>query len=81
MKEKDKTHKQLIKEPIKLRHRIAELESSGTEREREEEALRESEENFRAIVENANAGILISIWGTQVYTNKRGSEATGHNRI
>jgi PAS domain-containing protein len=81
MKEKDKTHKQFIKELTKLRHGIAELESSATECEREGEALWESEKAFIAIVENANVGIFISIKGIQVHTNKRASEITGHNRI
>ncbi|MDM8525822.1 PAS domain S-box protein [Desulfococcaceae bacterium HSG8] len=45
-----------------------------------EEALRESEENFRALAENANDGILIiSEKGIHVYANRRFSEITGYS--
>ena len=45
-----------------------------------EEALRESEENFKALAENANDGILIAVGeGTHVYANSRASEITGYS--
>ncbi len=45
-----------------------------------EEALRESEENFRAVVENANDGIIISgADGSHLYANKRACEITGYS--
>jgi PAS domain S-box-containing protein len=46
-----------------------------------EEVLRESEENFRALVENANDGILIAAGkeGVNVYANKRAAEITGYS--
>jgi PAS domain S-box-containing protein len=44
------------------------------------EALRESEENFKALAENANDGILIAVGeGTHVYANSRASEITGYS--
>ena len=45
-----------------------------------EEALRESEENFRALAENANDGILIGTGeeGWHVYANRRAVEITGY---
>ena len=44
-----------------------------------ENALRESETNFRAIAENANDGIFIAIrHGEYVYANRRASEITGY---
>jgi PAS domain S-box-containing protein len=43
-------------------------------------ALRESEENFRALAENANDGIMIVVGeGVHVYANKRSSEMTGYS--
>jgi PAS domain S-box-containing protein len=46
-----------------------------------EEVLRESEENFRALVENANDGILIAAGkeGVNLYANKRAAEITGYS--
>jgi PAS domain S-box-containing protein len=46
-----------------------------------EEELRESEENFRALAENANDGILIAAGeeGANVYANKRAAEITGYS--
>jgi PAS domain S-box-containing protein len=51
-----------------------------TERKREEEALRQSEENFKALAENANDGILIGTGeeGWHVYANRRAVEITGY---
>jgi len=51
-----------------------------TERKRAEEALREAEENFRAVAENANDGILVAVGeGVHVYVNKRAAEITGYS--
>ncbi len=45
-----------------------------------ETSLRESENNFRAIAENANDGILIAAEeGLHVYANRRASEITGYS--
>jgi PAS domain S-box-containing protein len=50
------------------------------ERERAGEALQESEENFRALAENANDGIMIAAGkGVHVYANKRMAEITGYS--
>ena len=51
-----------------------------TDRVQAEKALRESEENFRALAENANDGILIAIGeGEHAYANKRAAEITGYS--
>jgi PAS domain S-box-containing protein len=59
MKDSDKTKKQLISELEDLRHRIGELEASEVRRKRADEALRESEEHYRALVERALDGVMI----------------------
>jgi len=51
-----------------------------TEKKQMEDSLRESEENFRALAENANDGILISSGeGKHVYANQRAAEITGYS--
>ncbi len=51
-----------------------------TKRKLAEEALKGSEENFRALAENANDGILIAIGkGVHVYANKAASKITGYS--
>jgi PAS domain S-box-containing protein len=50
------------------------------ERRRAEEALQESEENFRALADNANDGIMIAAdRGAHVYANRRMAEITGYS--
>jgi len=56
MKDKNKTQKQPTKELTQLRRRIAELETSGRKRNQFEEALRQSEEKYRTILENIEDG-------------------------
>jgi PAS domain S-box-containing protein len=51
-----------------------------TERKRLLDALRESQENFEALAENAFDGILVgSQEGIHVYANKRAAEITGYS--
>jgi len=63
---------------IKRRGMWERIESS--ELKRVKETLRESEENFRALAENALDGILIAAKkGAHVYANKRAAEITGYS--
>ena len=57
-----------------------ELQSEIAERKRAEEALRQSEENFRTLAENASDGITIATGtGGHAYANKRFAEITGYS--
>jgi PAS domain S-box-containing protein len=54
---KDKTKKQLIDELSELRKQIGELEKSETKRKQDEQALRESEEKFKNIIQSSPMGM------------------------
>ena len=78
MKDCDKTKEQLIAELEELRGRVSALEASETEWRRTEEALQESEERFRLLVE----AIPQPIWrsdadGNVIEFNRRWYEYTG----
>ena len=78
MKDHDKTKEQLIAELEELRGRVSALEASETEWRRTEEALQESEERFRLLVE----AIPQPIWrsdadGNVIEFNRRWHEYTG----
>src|SRR4030042_1680911 len=55
-KKKDKTKNQLISEAAGLRQRVADLEELETQHNQAEEALRQSEEKYRNILENIQEG-------------------------
>jgi PAS domain S-box-containing protein len=58
MKDKDKTKEQILNELAKSRRRIAEFEKLETEHKRIKEALQDSEEKYRNIVELDPDGII-----------------------
>jgi PAS domain S-box-containing protein len=77
MKDREKSKTQLINEFVALRQKIAELERLDNEHERAQEALRESEEKYRILVEQANDGILIVQDGVIKFANRRLAQANG----
>lgn len=59
---------------------VATVFTDITKRVQVENALRESETNFRAIAENAHEGILIALQhGEYAYANRRAAEITGYS--
>jgi len=57
MKDEEKTKEQLINELVKLHQRITELEKLEAKRKQAGEALRESEEKFRTLVEELSEAV------------------------
>jgi two-component system cell cycle sensor histidine kinase/response regulator CckA len=71
MSERSETQNQLERENGELRSRIDVLEH---------EARLDKEETFRALADNANDGIFLTIGaGIQAYANKRAAEITGYS--
>ena len=82
MKEGDKTAKQLVNELAELRQRIAELESLETDRKQAEEALRESEERYRALFEQELDGVLVvDETGKLLLANRAAAEIGGFDSV
>jgi PAS domain S-box-containing protein len=81
MKDNDKTKERQITELEQLRQRIAEQERSHSELKRVEKELKDSEERFRALTENAPIGIYYSdLKGTFLYGNKKAEKIVGYKR-
>jgi len=57
MKDAYKTKKEMTKELLELRQKIMELETVKAHNGQAEQALRESEEKFRTLTDNVNAGV------------------------
>jgi len=69
------------KEYKKLQERVKELEAKEAKRKRAEEALKESEEKFRTLVENAPIGIYYNdIKGNFLYGNKCAEKIIGYRK-
>jgi two-component system cell cycle sensor histidine kinase/response regulator CckA len=80
MKDADKSKDQLINELVKLRQRVQDLEASENERRRAKEALRESEERFRQMYDEAPVGYHeLDREGRIIRVNRRELEMLGYN--
>ncbi len=77
---KDKTKEQLMKELEDMRQQTAELKASETKREQMEEALKESEEKLKIILENVHDVIFqLSPSGLIQYVSPKVKEIYGYN--
>jgi PAS domain S-box-containing protein len=64
---------------MQLTEELGALLSDRRARLRADKTLQESEQNFRALAENANDGILIIAGeGIHIYANKKAAEITGY---
>ncbi|MBF0475788.1 MAG: PAS domain S-box protein, partial [Deltaproteobacteria bacterium] len=71
--DEDKEKSQLINELVELRRRVAELETGGGE------ALRQSEQRYREVVENANEAIAVAQDGRIKFLNRKAYELVGYS--
>ncbi len=79
MKDQSKTKQILIQELASLKQRIEELEQSESVRKRVEETLRESEEKYRTLVENASDIVFRTDEnGNFIFVNSAVSRITGY---
>jgi PAS domain-containing protein len=62
----------------KLERRVRQLEKEAAERNRAQEALRETEEEYLMVVERASDGIAILQDGLLKHVNPRMAEITGY---
>jgi PAS domain S-box-containing protein/putative nucleotidyltransferase with HDIG domain len=79
VRDQDKPKEQLINELAELRQRVTELESSESQRQRVEEALRQNGEELRAILDGARDGIVVlDLMGRVVRVNRYIREIGGY---
>jgi len=80
MRNQDKIRRQLLEEIALLRERISQLETSEAERSKTAEALRESEEKYRNLVESTlDLIFMVDREGTYTYVNPRFEKVTGYS--
>ena len=73
------SHGLVLRDPSGASTRWTGIAWDVTARKQAEDALRQSEENFRALAENAHDGILIAVRdGRHVYANRRAAEMSGY---
>jgi PAS domain S-box-containing protein len=78
MKDENKPNERLVKELKELRQRISELEKSEIKHKRAQEALSESEEKYRTLIDQSIDGILIIQDFHVVFANKAFAKISGY---
>ena len=70
----------MVKKPTyeELEQRVKELEKEAVDRKRAEEAVRESEEKYKTLIESSLTGIFIHQDGKYVFVNDRFAEIHGY---
>jgi two-component system cell cycle sensor histidine kinase/response regulator CckA len=74
MDDRDKTREQLLDELANLREQLSAREAESAEFDRIEQALEESEERYRLLVDSSLTGIYIHLDGRFVFVNERLAE-------
>ena len=74
-----KTKMQLLDEITELRRKIKAFEKALTGSPETDQALRQSEEFYRVLVENASEAVLVIQNEKIRYVNKKASEITGYS--
>jgi len=81
MKGKEKTKEQLMDELVKLRQQSTELQKSEIKHQQIEEALTESEEKYRTLIELTDVGIQIeTVEGRILECNTAGAKIYGYTK-
>ncbi len=80
MLDQDKSKQELIEELAEVRRRVAVLETGDTDRKQAEQALQESEERFRKVLEEGPIGILlVGTDGSIQHVNRHFREMLGYS--
>ena len=84
MTDDTRTREDLLSELVMLRGRVAELEAreaipDTSEKKTAEEALRESEEKYRVVVQKAHEGILVAQNGMHRFVNPATAKIWGYS--
>jgi PAS domain S-box-containing protein len=74
----DKTKDQLIEDLVEIRQIVAKLKTLENMYKQTEEKLRDSEEKYRIMVENANEPILVAQDGILKFANQKAVEVIGY---
>ena len=80
MRDLSRTNQELLEEISSLQNRIQDLEASKAERKQAEEALRESEEKYRLLVENAVEAIFVIQDYRLRFVNNKTEELIGYKK-